>query len=466
MGSRAWVGSLGPAVAAFALVLVVLGVAFVTPAPGSSSAPPPPSPLVTPASSYQWAFGGSTWSAFSCSIPACLGNLSNNSTTSVSWTYYAQWVALYTQTNVSSSQVEMSARAALNVTLAYRVSMCLNVSLSGPCVNSTISVSVAGREIATGSTNLTNGTVNLTAGPGAPGTAPAWAVENASSHEVFNFTGTYGLQSASTSGSATFDVGGWETSSVIFPSPLGVVPVSPVPGEAWTASAPFSASGRYVSGYSYTLSAPGTSLSRTNWTPGSVAPTGTLTVTGTDLGPVVLFDNYTNPPTTTTAQAILLVFSGANITAKDGWIFGGTDLYTSLLTSFNANASYDSSSSETAYYVDGPGFVGASLGSNGTNLSTVPGAPSFSIRAGPEPVSVAEQQYAAITANPAPAPFPLALLVAVVAIAAVAAGVGAVLWKRSKGRGPPPPAYAPAPGAPGEGASAPPAPGAPPAPPA
>ncbi len=466
MASRSRGGSFGPVVVAFALVVSLLGVAFALPAAGPASAPSAPVPLVSAPPSYQWAFGGSASSAFSCSIPACLGNLSNNSTTSVSWRYYAEWVALYTQTNVSPDQVEMSARAALNVTLAYRVSMCLNVSLSGPCVNSTISVSLAGREFATGSTNLTNGTVNVTSGPGAPGSAPAWAVENASSHEEFNFSGTYGLRSATTSGSATFAVGGWETSSVIFPSTLGVVPVSPVPGDTWTASAPFTASGRYVSGYSYTLSAPGTSVSRTNWTPGSVAPSGTLTVNGTDLGPVVLVDNYTNPPTTTTAQAILLVFSGANITAKDGWIFGGTDLYTSLLASFNANATSKSSSTETAYYVDGPGFVGASLASNGTNLSTVPGAPTFSIRAGPEPVAVAEQQYAAITANPGPAPFPLVLLVAVVAIAAVAAGAGAYLWKRSQGRGPPPPAHLPAPGPSGEGASAPSAPGAPPAPPA
>ncbi len=457
-------GARRSAVAGLALVLALVAVGF---SPGSSSAPAgatAPTPLLASPSSSQWAFGGSAFSTFSCSSPACLLNISNSSTTSVSWRYFAEWVVLYTQTNVSPTQVEMNVRAALNVTLSYRVTMCLNVSISGPCVDSTISLAVAGRQTATGTTNLTNGTVAMTAGPGSPGSVAAWAATNASCYQAFNFSGNYALQSSTSSGSANFDVGGWQRSSIDFASPLGVVPMSPVPGNAWTASAPFSATGRYVSGYSYTLSAPGTSLSRTNWTPGSVTPSGTLNLSGADLGPAVLWDNYTSPPTSTTAQTIFVVFSGANVTGEDGWILATTDVYSALGGSFGLNGSVAANSSENTYFVPGQGFVGASLGSNGTNLSAIPGAPTFSLRAGPEPVGIAEQQYAAITANPAPAPFPILLVVALVGVAAVAAVAGVILLRRHAGRRPPSATSVPATGTPGVAESLPPAPGTPPPP--
>ena len=52
---------------------------------------------------------------------------------------------------------------------------------------------------------------------------------------------------------------------------------------------------------------------------------------------MTLYDNYTTPPTVVAAEVIDLTFSGANLTAQDGWLvvpinlFGGVGALSSDL---------------------------------------------------------------------------------------------------------------------------------------
>ncbi len=400
----------------------------------------------------QWAFGGSAHGSLTCSSASCFGsNLTTNSTFTMSWKYYLEWVVIYTEINVSSTQTELESKTALNLTLSVAYTACTNVTPGQPCQTSSLSGSVSGRETASGATNITNGTVDVLAGLGSPGTVAAHAVTNASAVTTFNFSGSVHDSTPTTAANIGFVIGGSESSTVAFSTPLGLVPITPVTGQQWTSTAAYTASGKYVDGYSYSLSESGsTAISQNNWTHGSVAPTGILTVNGTALGPRTLYDNATSPPTQMSSERILLAFSGGNFSGLDGWLLGGTDIYHGLMGSVSSAGNFTSTttappSTENCFYSGSQGFVGASLGANTSNLSGTTGTPNVNVVAGPEPVSLAEQQYQAITSNSTPGqPFPyLVVLVGVVAAAAVLGGV--FLWRRNVHRRQPPAAAMPAP---------------------
>jgi len=436
----------------------------------------------------QWAFGGSASGSFSCSTSTChLGNLTNVTDLTLSWNYAISWVVIYTLTNISSSQTQVEVQSALSASISYSVSECVNETMGSPCSQISLSLNLAGKESAVGFTNLTTGTVNLSAGPGSPANVPAWAVTNAQSNESFNFTGSYGISGVSeggtgtASGSVNFDIGGAEESSVTFSSPLGIVPVSPVPGDAWNASASFSSVGHYSSGYSLSYSYNGQPFTNSSWQSGTIVPSGTMDVNGTDLGTFTLWDNYTNPPTSVTAQEIYLGFSGDEFSAADGWLMVPAELFSGLSSSTvlhpgipvvdsKVHPSQGGISSltggETAFFEHGVGFVGASAtGSGSSSPISEPGAstPTVKIQAGPEPVSVAQSQYSGILSGSSSGSsgFPwLYDVVLVVVVVAVVAAVGVVFWRRSaRRRRPPVAAY---PGAPPSGASVGPVPPVPP----
>ena len=422
-----------------------------------------PSPGVSPASTSatQWAFGGSDSSVFSCSDAACFGNVlpPNITSYSLGWKFYIEWVVIYTQTNVSATQTQFEGQTALNVSATYTFSACEVVTSGQPCVSQSASVSLNGHEASTGFTNVTTGTVNLTAGPGSPANATALAVSNASSQASFNFSGSYAIKSTNASiptGNANFDFGGSETSSIAFASPLGFVPLDPVPHNAWTSEGKYTAKGTYINGYTISGTENGTTASISKWIPGSVTPSGTLNLSGSDLAAVTLYDNHTTPPTTTTAQLIVLNFTSGNFSAADGWVFAPSQLYGSLLSTAAyvgagghatpaaispspASTTGLSASSESTYFQHGAGFIGAGLSGNGTLPGGEPGSPAIDLTAGPEPVSVAEAQYSAIV-NPGSGSggLPLLLLLGV-AVAGVAVVVGLLAWRRSTHRRPPPP---------------------------
>jgi hypothetical protein len=474
------IASLGIVIAVVAVV--VFSAAYLVPSPQRASS----TGRLTPAtgSSQQWAFGGAASSTFSCSGKSCFpANVTFNGTISLSWKYYIEWVVIYTQTNVSSTQTMIEGQAALNASASFALSECIPNGTSGaPCTSVSASLGLSGKETALGFTNITNGTVNMTSSSSSPlGSTPALAIQNAASDESFNFSGSYSVTAPTGSGgpvrseSVAFVIGATESSSVAFTTPLGVVPINPKPGDTWSSSAPFTANGAWTSGYSFSVSGY-SSASESNWTKGTVSPSGTLGVTGTDLGQFTLYDNYTNPPTTVTAQEILLDFGNGSFAATDGWVMVPVGLYGGIFTGLGLGASHGPShpvaearpassnltslsSGESAYYQRGVGFIGAQVTGNasipvGTSGTT---APSVKLSAGPEPVSVAEQQYQAITANAA-ASSSFAwtwLILAVVVVVVVLLGVVLLMRRRSRGRRPAamtPAATSPMDAAPGGGA--------------
>jgi hypothetical protein len=481
-------------VVALVLGLVLASMFIVSPARAA------PAARFTPANGnvQQWAFGGSAGGHFSCSNQGCLGNVTVNGTVSLSYQYYIEWVVIYTVTNVSSTQTMVEIQSALNATASFSLNECIQNG-TGPCQPLSASLNLNGQETSTGFTNITNGTVDLTAAPSGPlGPTAAQAIKDASSNEAFNFSGSesvsgYTGSGSGGTGSASFDFGGHEVSSVTFSTPLGVVPVNPQPGDQWTASAPFSATGSWTTGYSITTSVSGYSAS--NWTSGTLSPSGTETVNGTDLGQFTLYDNYTNPPTVVTAQEILLDFGNGVFDGADGWLLVPSDLFGGIyggLLGFGlstpstgpmpAISSHPSASTltgaESAYYQHGVGFIGAAASGNTTGSIGGATAPTIKLKAGPEPVSVAQQQYGAITSpsGGSSSSFPwIWVVIAVVVVVVVLALV--MVTRRRRGRQPstmaagqtgPTPAGAPVQSAPGSAPAgpAPPGPAAAPMPPA
>jgi hypothetical protein len=424
------------AVVALFAVLGAAGAAVPSASMGSHSV------ALIASNSTSWAYGGTASGSFACSSSSCLGfNLSSNTTSfNLSWKYYLEWVVLYNATNVSTTQRSILTEAAINVSASYAFSECTVLAPSTPCSTTSVAVDLAGRAIAHGATNLTNGTVNVTSGPDSPGTLAALAVTNASAAESANISGSLTLHSSNITGVGTFVVGGSARSSVAFGTPLGIVPYAPHPGDAWTSSAAYSASGNFVRGYSYTLSASGyPPVSRSNWTHLAVAPSGTLTVDGVDLGAATLWDNFTSPHGSVATDRIHLDFPDDPIAGTDGWMFAPAGLSGGLASGLGggANASANNSS-EDLYFAPGQGFVGERLSGNTSNVSLAPGGPNVTVTAGPEPFGVAQAQYAAITANPPAAGFPIVLL-AVLGGIAVVAGVGFVMARRHAARRPPAP---------------------------
>lgn len=451
--SRSKQAATAGALALVVVSLMALGVAAASTGFAGSS---PPTPLSVGATgSQQWAFGGHAGATYSCSGSACG---SNSTISGLSIGYYVEWVVIYTATNVSSSDTEYGVQAAINATLTFSIHECLKQTLTGPCTNVSVSGSLSGREVASGFTNVSNsGSVNLSSGTGAPGTVAALAIANAQSSASFNFSGSFSetlpVNGTAETASFHFDLGGSETSAISFATPLGIVPINPQPGQWWNSSAPFTATGSATSGYSVSVSAGGQSRSENHWSSSKVSPSGNLTVTGEDVGATTLYDNYTSPPSSVPAQIISLEFGAGNFSGAHGWLLLPSGLYSGAsgalggftLVSGPPSAASASSGGETADYQSGVGFVGESAATSGSSLGVVgSGGPSFSIQAGPEPVSVAEQQYSAITANPSGSnAFPWVALVATVVVVVVVALVAVLLVRSRSRRRPPAPTSAP-----------------------
>jgi hypothetical protein len=435
---KGWVVGLS-AVLVVTVLLAVVASGLAHDGPG---APAPNSGLrAATGATQQWAFGGAAGAAYSCSSTAC-GDGSN--ITSLSLHYYIGWVVIYTVTNISSTQIEFESQAALNASLSVTVVGCIQ-QVSGPCESINANANLAGRETGLGFTNITNtGTVNLTGGSGSPANVSAFAVMNAQSHDGFNFSGSFSETNSSGTATLNFDLGASEISSVNFASPLGIVPINVQPGDTWTASAPYTATGNFTSGYSLSASVPNrASESYQDWTNFVITPSGTLSVNGQDLGAYTLWDNYTSPATTVSGQLILLSFGTGEFTGSDGWLFvpsgladgaegflGGSGI--GLIAGQHPVAT-TLGGSESAYYQNGAGFIGAKEDVSSSSVGAS-GGPTANVVAGPEPVSVAEQQYSAITAKGSSgSAFPIGLLILAVVVVVVVV-IGVLVVARRPGR--------------------------------
>jgi hypothetical protein len=437
---------------------VVVGLAFAFAVSGALLATPAASaaePKLASGSSEQWAFGGSAGASFSCSNTAC-GD--GSTITHLSLFYYVAWVVIYTATNISTSQTEFEVQAAINATVSLSLAGCVNESGSGPCSDISAQANIAGREVATGFTNVTNqGSVYLDSGPASPGEVAAYAVMNADSNAAFNFSGSYTetlpVNGTTETGNFNLDLGGSEVTSVSFATPLGIVPIDPQVGQAWNASAPYSATGTYTSGYSISANLAGHTENENNWQSLSVAPSGTLSVDGSDVGTATLYDNYTSPATSVQVQVIALSFQNGAFAGSDGWLLLPSGLYggaAGALGSFDLlggmqhpSTTAEVGGSESAYYQQNKGFVGVNESASGSSLGLGgTGGPSFNLQAGPEPVSVAQSQYSAITSSSSgSSAFPWAW--AILGVVVVLVIVVAAFLVMARSRRPPPMASPP-----------------------
>jgi hypothetical protein len=394
-------------------------------------------------STQQWAFGGIGSASFSCSGSACGAG---SQITSLTLKYYLEWAVIFTETNISATQTEFEVQGAINASVSISLSGCVNTSASGPCSQTTLSANVNGAETAAGFTNVTTSgvTVNLTAGPDAPANVSAVGIMNSQSSANYNFSGSFSLKNATLDASANFDFGGSEASTITFPTALGLLPISPQPGQWWNSSGAYSATGNYKAGYSASATVNGQTNSTGEWATLNVAPSGILSVTGTDIGSYTLTDNYTSPPTSITAQEILLSFSTGEFTGSDGYLLLPSGLYGtlagfSLIAHQHPMAAPVVSTGESEYYQSGVGFVGGAHNENASALGA--SGASVSLKAGPEPVSIAQSQYQAIeSSQSSPASsssFPWVWLIAAVVVVVVVLGLVALMVRRSRGRRPP-----------------------------
>ena len=429
---------------------------------------------VTPASgsTEQWAFGGNASVSWSCTTPAqCFGagSTAGFSSASLSLSYSIVWAVIYTQTNVSATQTMEEIQAGISATASFSFSECYSDN-STPCQTLSAGLNLNGKEYGVGFTNISStGSVYLTPTSGTPGDAPADAILNGASSELYNFSGNYNLNSPTEDGSppltesASFVLGGNESSGIDFATPLGFVPINPQPGDNWSSNASYSAHGGYTSGFSLTLSQDGVSETNGTWSSAAVTPSGQLYENGTDLGSYPLTDNYTGQ--TVTVQEILISFgSGDEFSAADGWVlipvgvFGDivgilshpeSGIAPALTSPLQGLGSL--TSSETTYYQSGKGFVGTNLATGAIAVPVGSGAstPSVQVTAGPEPVSVAQGQYNGIlSGSGSSASFPWSWLIIGVVVVVVVVIVAVLVVMRGRHRPPPPIAQYGMPGAP------------------
>ncbi len=459
-------------------VVVVLAMGISGLSMSASKFVPTPAVRELPATSStdQWAYGGSFSYSYSCSTTNCPGgNDTTNQTLGYSWSVSLTWAVIYTQTNVSGSQIEFSVQSAVGVSVSGSESFC--DTYHGTCEKESISFSLSGQESSSGSTNVTTGETVLTAPT--TGDVAALAVMNANSQESFNLSGSFSATipeppSPTLSDKASFDVGAKENSSIRFSTPLGIVPTTVAPGYSWVSGQDYAAGGHYVSGYTVSATVNGTSYSENLWKPGSVASTGALVVGGNDTGTTKITNNATSPPTTLTVQDILLQFSYGNFSATDGWLFisdaaldnianglDGVSLAThagplgpALVPGANTtNETNSLTGSESEYYdASTHGFIGGNVLGNLTNLTAdLPGGAKLHLNAGPESVSAAQAQLNGILHPSSSSSFPLVLVLVVVVVVVVAVVAAMLLLRRGKKPAPstaPPAAVAPPPATP------------------
>jgi hypothetical protein len=445
------------------LAMVLAGVVLVAPIHSAAGA----QLAVTPAngSVQQWAFGGNASISYSCNSPAsCFGagNTTGFSSASFSYNYVITWAVIYTQTNVSSTQTTEEIQAGIGATASLSFSECFTAN-STPCQTFSASATVNGNEYGVGFTNVTSaGTVFLTPVTGTPGNVPADAIMNAASSELYNFSGNFNVNTPAedstpaVSESANFDFGGNESSGIAFGTPLGLVPLNPQPGDTWSSNASYSAHGGYTAGFTISYTADSRSYTNASWASGVVTPSGQLFENGTDLGAFTLYDNYTNPVTTVTAQEILVSFSsGDEFSMADGWVLIPDGLFGSLddllahpmsgilpATAAPAQGIGDLTSSETAYFEPGTGFVGAAVATGATTIpiGTGANAPNVNLQAGPEPVSRAQGQYNGIVSGSSSSSsgFPWSWLIIGVVVVVIVGIVAAMVVMRARKRPPTP----------------------------
>jgi hypothetical protein len=268
-----------------AAIGVVAILAMVFPALAASAQGSPVAPtgassatLSTSAStSQQWAYGGSKW----VNVSVQLGNASYAAHA------FFGWQVVFTATNTTLGTVALEAQRTMAASYfaTYCVPNCTHPTTAG-------NLSIQGHESEVGFANLTasaqvyeNGTAT-----------PAIGIDNASSTGSAQLNESYTLTLAGHTASGRLSIHGATHGQVAFTPSLGLVPWNVGPNVTWNSSAAYLASGGWSLAYQYNATSfLGTTVSGGGNPNGTVSSSGTVALTGAELGTVTLANGRTVP---------------------------------------------------------------------------------------------------------------------------------------------------------------------------
>jgi hypothetical protein len=416
-------------VAAMVLVIPVLAAtASAAPAPAAG-----PATAASVSTSQQWAYGGQKW----VNISAQIGNATYQSHA------FFGWQVVYTATNTSAGTVELEAQRTMGADLFAQY--------NGSRIDGNLSVQ--GHESDTGFANLSTNAQVYVNGTAVSGVG----IDNASSQGAANLTESYSLTAAGKTASGHLTVRGTSHSDVAFSRSFGVVPWNVTPGESWNSSATYTANAAWSLAYQWSNSGLfGFNSSGSGSPNGSVTGTGSVALSGTDLGTVTLANGRTVPVIAIAVtgpfddvDGFILVPHGFEIFDSGAHAWGSGALGTEAVATDRLDLAIDGPHRSIEVVASATSYQGQdnTLASSGTlttaNDAAAPAPSSAVVQGQPETVADAQHNAACLSggcgggaSGAASSILPL-LVVGLVAVAVVGT-VGVVeyrAWSRRKSGG-------------------------------
>lgn len=406
---------------------------------GAISAPNPNAPP------QQWAYGGS-YGATSTGSASGWGTTGNWSyTTSVHG--FLGWNVVFTQTNTSSTTFTLQEQRTVLAEVYVQACSptCTNPTASANLTSVAWEVDNAFANFTTQGTVYVNGTGMTLGTP-----TPALAIVNAQGDVRGNATSTASWTTATNSGSAYLSAAAEAQASVVFSPSLGLVPMNPSPGMWWNSSSAYTSSGSYNVACHYDYQGPIVKTAGTCGSSGSLTGSGTVALSGADLGRTTV-GGYL-------ADRLSLALAGAHFRFVDGAILvpASADLMAGAGTTASAGPAGTGvgalGTTEVDFSAGGShlGLVAAKAQLTSSAASTVPvgdttssgSSPvAYSAQAQPESVSQAQASNAclmgscAASSSGAKLPFGLSAVVLVAGVAVIAL-VGALIYVHRRPKAP------------------------------
>jgi hypothetical protein len=319
------------------------------------------SPVLSAAPNTSWAYGGGT----NVSL-----EVTTNHTTYAVRGWFAYHVIL-TQTNTSSSNFTLQVDRTLGFSYVATGTYCPTSCLSG---HITANITVRAREHDVGFANFTrSGSVRADGVP-----VPAIALVNSSLStderyfESANYTATFPLRTYSSQSNLSVSV---STATFVALAPaLGLVPLNLTTGESWSSQSEFTAQCSAVGAVSYHHTMwNGTTVSGGSTFEPTLNGSGTVGVSGTDAGTVVLRDGSHVP-------VIALAMEGP-FAPREGFLLvpSGSDLFGDGMGAFRGDAAGTAASAtETVDWAPGAAGPHAGFLASASDLMPQPDGPAQS----------------------------------------------------------------------------------------
>ena len=256
----------GVSLASLSLLTAVLVLSLAVPT--ASAAPT----ATTAPGTTSWAYGGSVGDTVSA--VGLNGSYSAH--------YYFAWKVIITETNTSSTTFQLEAQRTM------AAAFYAEGALSSGAAQANLTVTAW--QIETGFANFTSTGTVTTIGPNST-SVPAVAMLDENAWGSGNITGiltaTWTSLTGSHSGEIYSSVAAQANAQITFQPGLGLFPLQPYPGESWTSSSAYSATGQYTVAWHIYGTAPwGTSSATGGGTPVSVQTSGNATLYGVDYGTI------------------------------------------------------------------------------------------------------------------------------------------------------------------------------------